>query len=183
MCSFNEARRLWIIVESLAELTNGDLKDGVADKGFRPDGAKKVFFGDELAWMPEEIIEHREGFGSELYCLWALPQALISQVQAEGIEDYSFFVPQCNHRTLPKFYGRFMTCVTRSGHYPLMMEGRQYRAAFVVQFRPETDIEAGRFEGRVEHIASTKATRFHSLDELLRFIASVLAEIRDTEDP
>ena len=54
-----------------------------------------------------------------------------------------------------------------------MMEGWQYKAAFVIQFRPETDIEAGRFEGRVEHVASYKATRFHSLDELLSFIASV----------
>ena len=57
------------------------------------------------------------------------------------------------------------------------MDQWQYRAAFVIQFRPETDIEAGQFEGRVEHVASCKATRFHSLDELLAFIASVLDEI------
>jgi hypothetical protein len=64
-----------------------------------------------------------------------------------------------------------------------MMEGWQYKAAFVIQFRPETDIEAGRFEGRIEHVASTKATRFLSLDELLAFIASMLTEIRNTEQP
>jgi hypothetical protein len=63
------------------------------------------------------------------------------------------------------------------------MEGWQSKAAFVVQFRPETDIEAGRFEGKVEQIASFRATRFHSLDELLTFIASVLSEIRKTEQP
>jgi hypothetical protein len=63
------------------------------------------------------------------------------------------------------------------------MEGCQYTSAFVVQFRPETDIEAGRFEGRVEHVASSKATRFHSLAELLAFIASMLAEVRSTEEP
>jgi hypothetical protein len=63
------------------------------------------------------------------------------------------------------------------------MNGWQHKAAFVVQFRPETDIDAGRFEGRVEHIASTKATRFHSLDELLGFIDSVLAEVCNTEQP
>jgi hypothetical protein len=62
-----------------------------------------------------------------------------------------------------------------------MMLGWQYKAAFVIQFRPETDIDAGRFEGRVEHIASSKSTRFHSLDELLAFIASVLAEVSNTE--
>ena len=63
------------------------------------------------------------------------------------------------------------------------MEEWKYKAAFVVQFRPETDIEAGRFEGRVEHVASYKATRFHSLDELLAFIASVLTEVGKTEQP
>ena len=69
MCGFNEARRLRVIAESFAELTNGDFEDGVADKGFRPDGVEKFLFGDELARTPEEIVEHCEGFGSELYCL------------------------------------------------------------------------------------------------------------------
>jgi hypothetical protein len=64
-----------------------------------------------------------------------------------------------------------------------MMDGWQYKAAFVIQFRPETDIEARRIEGRVEHVASCKATRFHSLDELFGFIASALAEVRKTEQP
>ncbi len=62
-----------------------------------------------------------------------------------------------------------------------MMEGWQYKGAFVIQFRPESDIKAGRFEGRVEHIVSSKATRFHSLDELLDFIASVLSDVGNTE--
>ena len=76
-----------------------------------------------------------------------------------------------------------MTHDIRSAYYPLMITGWQYRAAFVIQFRPETDIEAGRFEGKVEHIASYKAMQFHSLDELLGFIASVLTEISNTEQP
>ena len=62
------------------------------------------------------------------------------------------------------------------------MDQWQYKAAFVVQFRPETDIEAGRFEGKVEHVASSKATRFHSLDELLAFIETVLIEITETPE-
>ena len=74
-----------------------------------------------------------------------------------------------------------MTYNAHPVYCPFLMEGWQYKAAFVIQFRPETDIEAGRFEGRVEHIASTKATRFHSLDELLGFIASVLTDVRNTE--
>ncbi|HET9529369.1 MAG TPA: hypothetical protein VFQ92_03400 [Blastocatellia bacterium] len=61
------------------------------------------------------------------------------------------------------------------------MKSWQYTGAFVIQFRPETDIGAGRFEGRVEHMVSYKATQFHTLDELLGFIASVLADVRATE--
>jgi len=61
------------------------------------------------------------------------------------------------------------------------MERWQHKAAFVIQFRPETDIQEGRFEGRVEHIASTKATRFHSLEELVGFIANVLAAARNSD--
>ena len=40
------------------------------------------------------------------------------------------------------------------------MDGWQYKLAFVIQFRPETDIEVGRFEGRVEHIPSSRRLDF-----------------------
>ena len=50
--------------------------------------------------------------------------------------------------------------------------------AFVMQFRAETDIGQGRCTGRVEHVVSGQATRFASLDELLAFIAQVLATVR-----
>jgi len=56
------------------------------------------------------------------------------------------------------------------------MKGWQSKAAFVIQFREGTDLQAGRLEGRVEHIASYKAARFHSIEELLTFIGGVLAE-------
>jgi hypothetical protein len=52
-----------------------------------------------------------------------------------------------------------------------------YRA-FVVQFRAETDVEQGRYTGRVEHVVSGQSTRFASLEELLAFIAQVLATVR-----
>ena len=48
--------------------------------------------------------------------------------------------------------------------------------AFVVQFRDETDVEAGYFVGRVEHVVSGNATHFSSLKELLAFIGRVLAK-------
>ena len=76
-----------------------------------------------------------------------------------------------------------MTANAHSEYCPLIMSRWQYRGAFVIQFRPETDIEAGRLEGRVEHMASYKAIRFHSLDELLEFIASTLAEVTNSEPP
>lgn len=59
------------------------------------------------------------------------------------------------------------------------MDRWQSNAAFVVQFRESTDIEAGRLEGKVEHIASYRAARFHSVEELLAFMSGVLSEARD----
>jgi hypothetical protein len=64
---------------------------------------------------------------------------------------------------------------------PRLMDGWQYKAAFVIQLWEETNVAAGRVEGRIEHIASTRAARFNSLDELVSFIASVLTEVRSAE--
>ena len=50
--------------------------------------------------------------------------------------------------------------------------------AFVVQFRTETDMAHGRYSGRVEHVVSGQAAHFSSLEELLAFIAQVLATVR-----
>jgi hypothetical protein len=61
------------------------------------------------------------------------------------------------------------------------MDGWQSKAAFVVQFRETTDIEAGRLDGKIEHIASYQSVRFHSVDELLAFVARVLAGIREAD--
>lgn len=46
--------------------------------------------------------------------------------------------------------------------------------AFTVQSRTETDMARGRCAGRVEHVVSGQAAHFHSLEELLAFIARVL---------
>jgi hypothetical protein len=61
------------------------------------------------------------------------------------------------------------------------MDGWQSKAAFVVQFRESTDVEAGRVEGKIEHISSYQSARFQSVDELLAFVARVLAAIRDAD--
>ena len=63
MRGFNEVRRLWVIAESLSDLANGDFEDGFANNRLRPDGIEKVLLYNELAWTPEEIVEHRECFG------------------------------------------------------------------------------------------------------------------------
>ena len=70
-----------------------------------------------------------------------------------------------------------MTAVPQPAIVVREMDEWQSRAAFVIQFREGTDIGAGRLEGRVEHIASYKAARFNSLEDLLSFIARVLDEM------
>jgi len=47
--------------------------------------------------------------------------------------------------------------------------------AFVVQFRAGTQVDQGPFAGRVEHVRSGQAVRFESREELLAFIARLLA--------
>jgi hypothetical protein len=47
----------------------------------------------------------------------------------------------------------------------------------VVQFAAETAVTQGCFVGRVEHVVSGQAQRFHTLDELLTFMRRVLAAV------
>jgi hypothetical protein len=49
--------------------------------------------------------------------------------------------------------------------------------AFVVQLRENTDVGRGQWAGRVEHVTSGQATHFQSLEQLLAFVARVLAAI------
>ena len=53
---------------------------------------------------------------------------------------------------------------------------RPYSRTFVLQLGPGTDLAAGRLEGRVDHVASTRWARFRSLDELLAALADLLAD-------
>ena len=47
--------------------------------------------------------------------------------------------------------------------------------AFVVQLRWDADVEHGDVRGRVEHLNSMQATHFESTEELMAFIARVVA--------
>jgi hypothetical protein len=53
----------------------------------------------------------------------------------------------------------------------------QYASAFVIQFPSKSDIQAGRFSGRVEHVASGRAARFESQTELLDFMEQIMQKI------
>jgi hypothetical protein len=49
--------------------------------------------------------------------------------------------------------------------------------AFVVQFTENTDVAHSQWAGRVEHVTSGQATRFQSREQLLAFVAQVLAAL------
>ncbi|HWO02751.1 MAG TPA: hypothetical protein VNS63_26155 [Blastocatellia bacterium] len=61
------------------------------------------------------------------------------------------------------------------------MNGLHYKTAFVIRFNPNADFDSGRVGGRVEHVASYKTKRFHSVEELLSFVDCVLKEVRAEE--
>lgn len=88
-----------------------------------------------------------------------------------------FSSPKTVTEVLPDVYdlGRALA------YSPWLMDGSQYNAAFVIQFQPETDLEGGRFVGKIEHIASHNETRFSSLDQLISFISCMLNEVSDRE--
>jgi hypothetical protein len=54
--------------------------------------------------------------------------------------------------------------------------------AFVVQLLATAEVTPGRLTGRVEHVVSGQAIQFHSLDDLLAFMAQVLATQRVAPD-
>ena len=61
----------------------------------------------------------------------------------------------------------------KAEHAPLSVH-----CAFVVHFRVNSDVTQGRLAGRVEHVVSGQSAHFASLEELLAFIARVLATVR-----
>ena len=61
---------------------------------------------------------------------------------------------------------------------PPMMNGWQHNGAFVIKFRPDTNVNADKFYGRIEHVASRRQKRFDSLEELLEFLYSILRDVQ-----
>jgi hypothetical protein len=52
--------------------------------------------------------------------------------------------------------------------------------AFVVQVHAAAVVAQGRLAGRVEHVVSGQASHFHTVDELLAFMARVLSTLDPT---
>ena len=55
--------------------------------------------------------------------------------------------------------------------------------AFVVQLHATAAVAQGQLSGRVEHVLSGQAAHFHTLDELLAFIARVLTQFPVKPEP
>ena len=121
MCGLDELRRVWIVAKNVSQLTNRDFKNGIGHKSLRPNSVEKLFFCDELTRTFEEIVEYSEGFGSELYCLRAAPEALVGQIQPKRGEDDAILVVvvHCTHQRLPKVYRRLMTKYASLAYSPL----------------------------------------------------------------
>lgn len=56
------------------------------------------------------------------------------------------------------------------------------KRAFVVQLSSEAQPEQGHLSGRVEHVVSMKATHFHSIEELMSFMARVVTTLEADDD-
>jgi len=59
-----------------------------------------------------------------------------------------------------------------------MTSGWQHKGSFVIKFKSETDPDAERFQGRIEHVATSRIAQFESLEEMLRFLRKVLRDVR-----
>jgi hypothetical protein len=56
------------------------------------------------------------------------------------------------------------------------------RGAFIVQLGPQTKPAEGRFEGWVEEVDSSTELRFHSTEELLKFLGQRFESARASVD-
>jgi hypothetical protein len=63
-----------------------------------------------------------------------------------------------------------------------MMNRWPHTGAFVLQFQLDTDPRTSAFQGRIEHVASGRAMRFHTIEELQTFVAELLNDMRAREE-
>jgi hypothetical protein len=89
VCGFDKQWGPGIVVERVSQLTNCDFQDCIGNESFRPDGGEKIFFGDEMSGMLDELIEYGISLGPELDYFRSAPQTLVGPVQAKRLEDYA----------------------------------------------------------------------------------------------
>ena len=70
----------------------------------------------------------------------------------------------------------------RESPVPLSQPSLPSNRVFVVQFRAQPPEASSAYDGRVEHVVSGETARFHSLEELLAFMVSVLADVQASSD-
>ena len=63
-----------------------------------------------------------------------------------------------------------------------MRNSGRHTRAFVMQLDPGADPEMGRFEGSVEHVALGRYIRFHSSEELIAFVVTVVTASNNSGD-
>jgi hypothetical protein len=57
------------------------------------------------------------------------------------------------------------------------MKGLQHANAFVIQFRGADESDAGKFPGRVEHVASGRTALFQSVEDLPEILLKMLRDL------
>ena len=67
------------------------------------------------------------------------------------------------------------------GQQPKHISSLPTNRAFVLQLRAEANVEQDHFDGRIEHVVSGHASEFHSVGELLAFLAQILTSESKTQ--
>ena len=66
----------------------------------------------------------------------------------------------------------------RRSYPPPMINGWQQNGSFVLKFKPDTDVNAGRIRGHIEHLASGKVIGFNSFEGLQLSLCRILKDMR-----
>lgn len=67
-------------------------------------------------------------------------------------------------------------------HQPRRHSPLPTNRAFILQFRADADVERGRFDGRIEHVASGEVRLFQTAGEVFDFIAQAMHGERPGEE-
>ena len=57
------------------------------------------------------------------------------------------------------------------------------RRTFTLRFAANADPEIGVYRGRIEHLATGRTARFKCMDDVIRFVTEIFAEVQSDQDP